>query len=373
MADNNKNLPNISGTETIKDSWQRLLVRDSNISNLFAGNAFTTDPSTQVEGTPNWREDLSRLFIYIEGQGFVNLFTLLEPSEVSFKGTEFPDSVTTIQSALDYLSIRKQDSSIVLPGQGQIFEGDGTTHTYPLQNSTETKNNIFCYIDGVKQKSSDFILGENSDQIILNVAPNRGETIEIIENSSWLQYRISPVVKTFEYESGPKVFNMEVALPVKESVSVNVAGKILQRSEYQVSGTQVTVLIPLTVGTSVEISTMTQTNLVVPGPGSVSTSSLQNNIISNQHIDSLSIKNNWLEDGAVSTAKLAPACITQNKLTENLINTNHIVDGAVLMEKLSDLVVSKLLGNKNVLGENIADKAIGVEHISDSLRELING
>ena len=76
---NNKHLPDIQGTETIANTWQRLLERDRNISNLFSGTDFTTDQSAIDDiGRPLWRTDLNRLFIW-NGQVWLNLFNLIEP------------------------------------------------------------------------------------------------------------------------------------------------------------------------------------------------------------------------------------------------------------------------------------------------------
>lgn len=378
MATNDKTLPDIKGTETIANTWRRLLERDRNASNLFSGEAFTTgmDPIEDV-GRPNWRTDLQRLFIY-DGTNFVNLFNYLTPQEIRYTidHPDIPEEVVDVKSVLDLLVRRNNLNTVAMPTDGLTYLADGTTFEYSLSRYESNKNTIMVFIDGVKQNSNTFELSESGESIIFGVAPAKGETIEIIQNSSLLYYDYSPVVNTFTGDGTTTDFttSFEILNPV--CVSINVDGKVLQLSEYNIlsDSSGVRLKTAPTNGANIQITTINKTSFVTVSPASIGTNEIKDNsITANKMAEALPVNMNSIPAGGINNNMLANNSIDSLKLADDSIITSKLTNGSVTKSKLAESVRNSLLGDKNVIGANLADGSVNIEKLGADVKAQLGG
>ena len=378
MAENNKTLPDIKGTETIANTWRRLLERDRNASNLFSGEAFTTgmDPIEDV-GRPNWRTDLQRLFIY-DGTNFVNLFNYLTPQEIQYtiNHPDVPEGVADVKSVLDLLVRRNNLNTVVMPTDGLTYLADGTTFEYSLSRYESNKNTVMVFIDGVKQNNNTFELSESGESIIFEVAPAKGETIEIIQNSSLLYYDYSPVVNTFTGDGTTTDFttSFEILNPV--CVSINVDGKVLQLSEYNIlsDSSGVRLKTAPTNGANIQIITINKTSFITVSPASIGANEIKDNsITANKMAEALPVNMNSIPAGGITNNMLANNSIDSLKLADNSIITSKLTNGSVTKAKLAESVQNSLLGDKNVIGANLADGSVSIEKLGADVKAQLGG
>lgn len=377
MATNEKILPDIKGTDTIAGSWRKLLERDRNSSNLFSGEAFTTgmDPVVDV-GRPNWRTDLNRLYIF-DGENFVNLFDYLTPEEIQYvtEHPDIPEGANNVKAVLDILIRRSNLNTIVMPTDGIVYSADGNTFDYELARSESNKNTIMVFIDGVKQATDTYNLSNNGKYITFQVAPAKGERIEIIENSSLLEYDYSPLVENFVGDGNKTSFSttFEILNPV--CVSVNIDGKILQLPEYTLleDGYGIRLNNAPAEGTKIQITTINKTSFVTVSPNSIGTNEIKNGSITIDKIaEPLPVNMNSIPAGGITNNMVANNSIDGSKLADGVVTTSKIIDNAITKEKLSTSVQNSLLGVKNVISANLADESVSMDKLGEDVKLQLN-
>lgn len=377
MAENNKTLPDIKGTETIANTWRRLLERDRNASNLFSGEAFTTgmDPVVDV-GRPNWRTDLNRLFIF-DGTNFVNLFNYLTPEEIQYVNNhpDIPEEANTVKAVLDVLIRRNNLNTVVMPTDGIIYSADGNTFDYELARSESNKNTIMVFIDGVKQAADTYSLSNNGKYITFQVAPAKGERIEIIENSSLLEYDYFPLVENFVGDGKKTSFptTFEILNPV--CVSVNIDGKILQLSEYTLleDGYGIRLNKAPAEGAKIQITTINKTSFVTASPNSIGTNEIKNGSITiDKMAEALPVNMNSIPAGGITNSMLANNNVDSLKLADGAVTTSKVINNAITKEKLSTSVQNSLLGIKNVINANLGDESVSMDKLGEDVKNQLN-
>lgn len=378
MAENNKTLPDIKGSETIASSWRKLLERDRNSSNLFSGEAFTEDqdPVNDI-GRPNWRIDLNRLFIF-DGEKFVNLFNYLTPEEIKYvvEHPDIPESVTDVKSVLDILVRRNNLNTVVMPTDGIIYSADGNTFDYELARSESNKNTIMVFIDGVKQATDTYSLSDDGKYINFQAAPAKGERIEIIENSSLLEYDYSPLVENFVGDGERTDFSttFEILNPV--CVSVNVDGKILQLSEYTLleDGYGIRLNNVPVEGAKIQITTINKTSFVTVSPNSIGANEIKNgSITADKMAEALPVNMNSIPAGGITNTMIANNSVDGLKLADGSVTTSKIADSAVTREKLATSILDGLLGTKNVLNANLGDASVSLDKLGEDVKNQLGG
>ena len=371
---NSKTLPNIQGTEAISQSWRKLLERDRNASNLFSGDAFTTDQTEEDVGRPNWRTDLKRLFI-LEGfesgsPVFKDLFSYLTPEEIKYTNEEFPSGVKNISEALTYLAKRQLLNAVVIPSGSSEFIADGITNEYELNSVTSHKELIDIYIDGVKQTTSTFSINEDGTKVILKAVPSYGETIEIIEKASLLNYDFQPVVKFFTGDGATSTFDYGFDLYDRNQVSVNIEGLELQKDQFEiVEDTKVHLLnvIPAE-GKIVQIYTLIKGSLIKVSPNSVGSDELQDSSVTMKKIgDDVVFGTNRIEDGSITEIKLASNSVSESKIAAKSVSSDKIADAAVTLDHLADSVKSKFIQDNSIGTTELKDRAVTSDKLGDDV------
>ena len=377
MVDNNKTLPEIKGSETIASSWRKLLDRDRNSSNLFSGEAFTEDQDPLVDvGRPNWRTDLNRLYIY-NGTEFVNLFDYLTPEEIAYSidHPNIPPEANNIKAVLDILVKRNSLDVVVLPAESLNYSADGVTFEYNLARKETSKNTVMIFIDGVKQSTDTYDLSDTGESIIFKSAPAKGEKIEIIENSSLLEYDYSPMVNNFTGDGSNTEFTTSFEILSSVCVNVNVDGKVLQLSEYSIldSGYGVKLNSAPAEGSKVQVITINRTSFVTVSPASIGNLELKDGCVTSEKLaGTLPVNMNSIPAGGITNRMLANNSVDSLKLTDGSIITSKLINGSVTEEKLALSVQDSLLGTKNVLNANLGDGSVSLEKLGEDVKAQFN-
>jgi hypothetical protein len=116
----------------------------------------------------------------------VNLFTLIEPYEISYsiEHPDVPSTVVDLKGILDLLVQRNNLNTVTLPAESVSYTADGSTSTFALPRYTSNKSSLFVFIDGVKQETSTYSLANDGLSLTFTVIPVRGELIEIVQHAS---------------------------------------------------------------------------------------------------------------------------------------------------------------------------------------------
>lgn len=380
---NDKNLPEIQGSDLISSTWRRLLDRDRNISNLFSGDAFTEDQNPLIDkGRPNWRTDLRRLYVYEgdteEGQPiFTDLLSLLKTEELPYTGDSayIPEEVNNVKAVLDFILKRNLLNEITLPSESITFVGDGLDDTYTLDSPIGNKSSVMIFIDGVKQAPETYDLINEGSQIYFKQPPAYGETIEVLVAASLLQYDYSPVITTYTGDGSTTDFSLGFEALNKNTLSVNVDNKELQKSEFDLLPDLATVSLkeaPVE-GSKIQLTYVGKTSLVSVSPNSIGTNELQNGSVTREKLsENITFSGNMLDNLSVSGTKLVSGSITNDKLVDGLINGDKISNEAVSLEKLAVGVREALLGANNVSTSNLAAQSVTLAKLADDVMEKLN-
>ena len=371
---NNKVLPDINGNETIASSWERLLTRDRNVSTLFAGNTFTSDQTAIDVGRPNWRTDTKRLYIW-NGEEFEPYLEIIDLDDIPFEtdNPDIPSEVTGLGGVISTLVRRNLLNTITLPAEGVKYVADGNTYTFNLPRATTNKYSLFIFVDGVKQETSTYDITGNGETVTLKAAPANGEEVEIILHASLTEWDYSPTVDYFTGDGTTTVFNLSFEVLRPETVSVNVEGVELQKTQFNVTDVQqITLSQAPANGASIQIMSTGRTSLVTVSSNSIGTSELKNKSVTRAKLDdgivfsidmitASSIVRSMIANGAINDAKLDTGSVTTQKIVNNavtkaklatavqnslldvgVVDTQYIADGAVTEAKLANALVNRL-------------------------------
>lgn len=369
-----KELPNIEGTEAIAKSWRKLLERDRNISNLFSGTSFTTDQ--EEAGRPNWRTDLNRLFIY-NGTDFINLFDYLTPEEISYSidNPDVPSSVQDVKAILDLLVNRNNLNTVTMPAVGIHYVGNGKTFSYALDKYTSNKYSLYIFIDGVKQYADTYDLSDDGMNVTFKSAPAANENIEILQLASLAEWDYSPSVNVFTGDGTTKSFTTSFDILNVNSVSVNVSGKELQKSEFSVGtdGKSIILEEAPAENSKIQIITICKTSFVTVSPNSIGTAELKDgSVTASKLAKGIPVDADSIPTGSITSSKLANGSVTVAKLAEGSVTASAIASGTVTEIKLATAVKDKLLGVENIVTANIGNGVVTKDKLSAALVEEIN-
>lgn len=366
---NNKTLPDIQGSETVASSWRKLLTRDRNISNLFSGSDFTTDQGVDDIGRPNWRVDLRRLFIW-DGEKFLNLFTLIEPYEISYSidHPDVPSTVDNLQRILDLLVQRNNLNTVTLPAESVSYTADGNTSSYNLPRYTSNKASLFVFIDGVKQEVGAYDLSLDGLSITFKVIPSRSEIIEIVQHASLTEWDYSPNIAYFTGDGTTKSFTLDFDVLNSATTSVNVNGVELQKNQFSVNGNIVTLNTAPANNSSIQISIVGRTSYVTASANSIGTSELKNGSVTVDKLASdIPVNVNNIVDGSLMTRMYADESITVAKIANSTITSAKIANNTIAETKLATSVKNKLLDTNRVTTATIQDGAVTQDKIAPTV------
>ena len=370
---NPNNFPNIEGSELISQSWTKLLERDASLRKQFASNEFPEVTAEDV-GTPCYREDEQKWYIFT-GMGELDTpiwwcpFDEIAAEGVAFQGgSEFPDTTDNVAEALEFLSKKELPNAIIMPAESTEFVGDNYRAEFPLQKVTSNKNTIHVFFSGVKQAPSSYKLGEGGASVIFNDPPRYGETVLIQENATILEYDLMPLEASFVAEN-ETTFKMPLDVVDVRTIQVNVAGTVLQHSQYKVEGRNVILNEPVT--GNVQITTIYKGQLSSPAPNTVNTVALQTGAVTGDKIAEGGIVEANLANASVGATKIADKAVVESKLDDRAVTGIKIAEKTIIAENLADTVEERLLGAERVSGEMLQVGSINMSKLgSDVLNRI---
>jgi hypothetical protein len=371
---NPNNFPNIEGSELISQSWTKLLERDASLRKQFASNEFPEVTAEDV-GTPCYREDEQKWYIFT-GMGELDTpiwwcpFDEIAAEGVAFQGgSEFPDTTDNVAEALEFLSKKELPNAIILPAESSEYTADGFRVEYPLQKVTSNKNTVHVYLGGVKQSPNSYKLGEGGASVIFNEPPANGELVLLQENATILEYDLMPLEASFVAEN-ETTFKMPLDVVDVRTIQVNVAGTVLQHSQYKVEGRNVILNEPVT--GNVQITTIYKGQLSSPAPNTVNTVALQTGAVTGDKIAEGGIVEANLANASVGTMKIADSAVTESKLADGAVTSSKLGEGSVEVKHLSDVTENRLLGAERVAGEMIQTGAVNMDKLGSDVLYRLN-
>ena len=371
---NNKVLPDISGSETIANSWSRLLTRDRNVSTLFAGDNFTSDQTALDVGRPNWRSDTKRLYIW-NGEEFEPYLEIIDLDDIPFEtnNPDIPNNVTGLGGVVSALVRRNLLNTVTLPAEGAKYVADGVTATYNLPRTTTNKYSLFIFIDGVKQEASTYDITGSGSTVTLKTVPANGEEIEIILHASLVEWDYSPTIDYFTGDGTTTVFNLSFEVLRPETISVNVAGVELQKTEFSVTGLQqITLSQAPANGSSIQVMSVGKTSLVTVSSNSVGTTELKNKSVTRAKLDDgIVFSIDMITASSIVRTMIANGAINDAKLDTGSVTTQKIADNAVTKAKLATAVQNSLLDIGAVDTQYIADEAVTEAKLAGTIVDRI--
>lgn len=371
---NQNNFPNIEGSELVSQSWTKLLERDASLKKQFASNEFPEVTADDV-GTPCYREDEQKWYIFT-GMGELDTpiwwcpFDEIAAEGVSFQPTEeFPNTTDNVAEALEFLSKKELPNAIIMPAESTEFVGDNYRAEFPLQKVTSNKNTIHVFFSGVKQAPSSYKLGEGGASVIFNDPPRYGETVLIQENATILEYDLMPLEASFVAEN-ETTFKMPLDIVDVRTIQVNVAGTVLQHSQYKVEGRNVILNEPVT--GNVQITTIYKGQLSSPAPNTVNTVALQTGAVTGDKIAEGGIVEANLANASVGTMKIADSAVTESKLDDRAVTSIKIAEKTIIAENLSEIVEGRLLGASRIESEMLKDNTVNMSKLGEDVLSRIN-
>lgn len=366
---NQNNFPNIEGSELVSQSWTKLLERDASLKKQFASNEFPEVTAEDV-GTPCYREDEQKWYIFT-GMGELDTpiwwcpFDEIAAEGVSFQPTEeFPNTTDNVAEALEFLSKKELPNAIIMPAESTEFVGDNYRAEFPLQKVTSNKNTIHVFFSGVKQAPSSYKLGEGGASVIFNDPPRYGETVLIQENATILEYDLMPLEASFVAEN-ETTFKMPLDVVDVRTIQVNVAGTVLQHSQYKVEGRNVILNEPVT--GDVQITTIYKGQLSSPAPNTVNTVALQTGAVTGDKIAEGGIVEANLANASVGATKIADKAVVENKLDDRAVTSIKIAEKTIIAENLADSVEERLLGAERVSGDMLQEGSVNLAKLGEDV------
>ena len=371
---NQNNFPNIEGSELVSQSWTKLLERDASLKKQFASNEFPEVTAEDV-GTPCYREDEQKWYIFT-GMGELDTpiwwcpFDEIAAEGVSFQPTEeFPNTTDNVAEALEFLSKKELPNAIIMPAESTEFVGDNYRAEFPLQKVTSNKNTIHVFFSGVKQAPSSYKLGEGGASVIFNDPPRYGETVLIQENATILEYDLMPLEASFVAEN-ETTFKMPLDVVDVRTIQVNVAGTVLQHSQYKVEGRNVILNEPVT--GNVQITTIYKGQLSSPAPNTVNTVALQAGAVTGDKIAEGGIAEANLANASVGATKIADKAVVESKLDDGAVTNIKIAEKTIIAENLSEIVEGRLLGASRIESEMLKDNTVNMSKLGEDVLSRIN-
>ena len=377
-ADLGNLFPDISGSEKIKESWEKLLTRDKSGTTSFSAASFPTGLDDSFIGLSVYRTDLKRKFTYLGNQGGEDLWkddvSEINSDEILFEDTsnKFPEDVSNVKEALEFLESKSQSQSIVIPSDELEFISDGIKDTFELTESISNKAQVSIYCSGVKQAPSTFDIVNNGKALRLKVIPNINEIINIKNNASVLEYNVSPELKTFLGDGINTEFDVLRNIPSVLMLEVNIDGKVLQKSEFQIIGTKVVITPAPILGAKIEILTTHVGSVVVPPLNSITEDILTDNSVSENKLKDGSVSSSKLASNSVGTSQLIDGSVTPEKINSGAISGSKITDGSIGLSKLNSNLKGKLLGTENIETINLKNKVITLAKLAQDVLDLIS-
>jgi|21_taG_2_1085346.scaffolds.fasta_scaffold00637_6 prepilin-type processing-associated H-X9-DG protein len=255
----------------------------------------------------------------------------------------------------------------------QAFTGDGSDTTFTLSRTPNSENDLFVFIEGVFQPHSTYSLSGTT--LTFSEAPANSREITVYHVSAAVSGD-SLSLNTFSGNGSTTAFTMSVDPVHENNTMVFIEGVYQEKSTYATSGTTLTFDTAPANGTSIDVTTHTQSLINVPVDASVTLAKMAaNSVDSDQYVDG-SIDTAHIADSQITVAKMAANSVDSDQYVDGSIDTAHYADNSITGAELADNIA--IAGTLDVAGavvfnEGSADVDFRVESNGSANMLFVDG
>jgi len=241
----------------------------------------------------------------------------------------------------------------------QDFTGDGSDTTFTLSRTPNSENDLFVFIEGVFQPHSTYSLSGTT--LTFSEAPANSREITVYHVSAAVSGD-SLSLNTFSGNGSTTAFTMSVDPVHENNTMVFIEGVYQEKSTYATSGTTLTFDTAPANGTSIDVTTHTQSLINVPVDASVTLAKMAaNSVDSDQYVDG-SIDTAHIADSQITVAKMAANSVDSDQYVDGSIDTAHYADNSITGAELADNIV--IAGTLGSTGKITADAGIDIDNFN---------
>ena len=241
----------------------------------------------------------------------------------------------------------------------QAFTGDGSDTTFTLSRTPNSENDLFVFIEGVFQPHSTYSLSGTT--LTFSEAPANSREITVYHVSAAVSGD-SLSLNTFSGNGSTTAFTMSVDPVHENNTMVFIEGVYQEKSTYATSGTTLTFDTAPANGTSIDVTTHTQSLINVPVDASVTLAKMAaNSVDSDQYVDG-SIDTAHIADSQITVAKMAANSVDSDQYVDGSIDTAHYADNSITGAELADNIV--IAGTLGSTGKITADAGIDIDNFN---------
>lgn len=241
----------------------------------------------------------------------------------------------------------------------QAFTGDGSDTTFTLSRTPNSENDLFVFIEGVFQPHSTYSLSGTT--LTFSEAPANSREITVYHVSAAVSGD-SLSLNTFSGNGSTTAFTMSVDPVHENNTMVFIEGVYQEKSTYATSGTTLTFDTAPANGTSIDVTTHTQSLINVPVDASVTLAKMAaNSVDSDQYVDG-SIDTAHIADSQITVAKMAANSVDSDQYVDGSIDTAHYADNSITGAELADNIV--IAGTLDSTGKLTADAGIDIDNFN---------
>jgi fibronectin-binding autotransporter adhesin len=159
------------------------------------------------------------------------------------------------------------------------FTGDASTTAFTLSQSTESENNLIVFVDGVFQTQDAYSISTTAGvtTLTMSAAPASGRKIVVYTVAAGVSGS-NLNIDTMTGDGSDTTLTLSINPVNENNTQVFIDGVYQSKSNYSISGTTLTFSTAPPNGSSVEVMTMTQTDINVPVDGTITSAKLSGDL-----------------------------------------------------------------------------------------------
>jgi cytoskeletal protein CcmA (bactofilin family) len=268
-----------------------------------------------------------------------------------------------------------------------VFTCDGSTTAFTLSQSTESENNLIVFVDGVFQEQSAYSIATSGGvtTLTMSAAPANGRKLVVYTVAAGVSGS-NLNIDTMTGDGSDTTLTLSINPVNENNTQVFIDGVYQSKANYSISGTTLTFSTAPPTGSSVEVMTMTQTDINVPVDGTITSAKLSGDLVTPGALDvtgtvtadGLTVDGNATFTTADNTAQVAlvstDADASDGPILEMFRNSSSPADD-------DDLGIIKFFGENDasekieygIIEVKAVDVSDGTEDGSINITAMLNG
>lgn len=160
-----------------------------------------------------------------------------------------------------------------------VFTCNGSTTAFTLSQSTESENNLIVFVDGVFQEQGAYSIATSGGvtTLTMSAAPANGRKLVVYTVAAGVSGS-NLNIDTMTGDGSDTTLTLSINPVNENNTQVFIDGVYQSKSNYSISGTTLTFSTAPPNGSSVEVMTMTQTDINVPVDGTITSAKLSGDL-----------------------------------------------------------------------------------------------